>query len=226
MFRRVAGAMLALIVSTGLAAATSVTWHGANEFNDAEIKFTAFYSNQLTDITGTMFEGNEYSGRYEGCCGPSYGYPYGATPAPQTNFTLWLKLGATADAAGTWTSILTWNRPGGWSEAGERYMHDLLSGPVGFAASYVTGIRLTSDPNGQPSGDYNFTNFNYVYVYYTGYGYHRERHELAKHTNFLFASLDPAPPPAPVPVPAALPLLASGLLGGAAYGKLRKRFRR
>ena len=116
-------------------AATVVNWTGANKFNDSNITFTGFTANELTAIGG--------SAMYEGCCSNNI----------TTSFSLLIRLN------GNWTDIFDWQyKP----DETPKLLSSLLPPAITFATGLVSGIMLTSNPNGSPSGDYNYTNFNFV----------------------------------------------------------------
>ena len=199
------GATLAITVAAS--ASTRVDWTGSNNFNDAQITFAGLQANKLVDIYG--------SGLYEACCHTG-----------STNFTLQIDLDS------HWTTILQ------WSTTGDEITHalgGLVPTEISFSQGTVSGIKLTSDPNGSPSSDYNFTNLNYyTYMsqqeYYNLYrykykswndfincgDYERYIHHV---TSFVFTDCDvtppPGPPPSTTPLPGTLPLMASaaGLFG-------------
>jgi len=207
-FSRTSSRVLAMALGATLAAtvqasaATTVNWTGANNFNDAQISFAGFKADRLVDITG--------SGLYEACC-----------QTGSTNFTLQI------DLNNHWTTILQ------WSSTGDSITHSLASlvpPAISFSEGIVSGIKLTSSPDGTPSSDYNFTNLNYIsYLsqqeYYNLYkykyknwddfincgDYDRYVHNMA---SFEFADCDVTPPngppPSATPIPGTLPLLVSG----------------
>jgi hypothetical protein len=189
-------------VTTSSYAVTTVNWNGTDNFNDASITFGAFKADQLSDIYG--------SGLYEACC-----------TTGTTNFTLRLKLN------GTWTEILN------WSTAGDNTTHslgDLVPPVIDFNLSWVSGIKLTSDPNGKPSSDYNFTNFKFV-TYLNRQDYYNLYKEKYKSwddfvncgdyeryvrnvTSFVFCiDCVPTGGGGEVPLPASLLLFATGIGG-------------
>lgn len=203
----------ALIMTTAAASATTtVNWTGSNNFNDAHITFSGFQANQLDDIYG--------SGLYEACCHTG-----------ATNFTLQI------DLNNHWTTLLQ------WSSTGDNVTHrlgDLVPPAISFTEGWVTGIKLTSSPNGEYN-DPNFTNFNFYLSQQGYYDLHRFEYDdwddyircgdyeryIHKTTSFVFSdNVTPpnGPPPGTTPLPGALPLLASGagLLGALSWRRKRK----
>ena len=116
----VAGAAMAFAVSSGASASTTVTWDGYSSFNDDSITFAGFTANQLTSIGGP--------GTYDGV-----GYQ-------STTFSLLI------DLNGSWADIKD------WTVAKNNYsnysLSSLLAGPISFSTGTVTGIKLTSNPDG------------------------------------------------------------------------------
>jgi hypothetical protein len=189
------------LATTAVASAnTTVDWTGSNNFDDGQINFTAFQADQLVDIFG--------SGLYEGCCRNK-----------TTNFTLQI------DLNGSWTTILT------WSTTGDNTTHslgDLVPPAINFTEGLVSGIKVTSSPDGGYN-DPNFTNFKF-FGYLSQqeyYDQHRSEYKnwwdfvqcgdydryLKNVTSFVFADVvtpPNGPPPATTPLPGALTLLASG----------------
>lgn len=185
-------------------ASTTVSWTGSNNFNDASITFGAFTANELIDITGT--------GQYEGCCS-------GQT----TGFSLYLRLN------GVWKDVFDWSyKP----DETPRLLANLVPPTITFAPSLVSGIKLTSDPNGKPSNDFNYTNFNfttylsrddYYHTYQSRYSSYDEYlgcgdyENYVRHvTNFVFDNA------APTPLPGALVLMAPVLAGGFFVSRRRR----
>jgi hypothetical protein len=202
----------ALATTSGASASTTVNWSGANNFNDAQITFTGFEANKLVDIFG--------SGLYEACCNRG-----------STNFTLQI------DLNNHWTTILQ------WSSTGDDTTHalgNLVPADISFSTGIVSGINLTSTPNGSPSSDHNFTDFNYV-TYLSQqqyYDLHRSEYKnwndfincgdydryINHVTSFEFTDCDVSPPngppPSTTPLPGSLPLLVSG---AGLFGAMRLR---
>lgn len=202
-------ACFAAFASPSYAATTTVTWNGSDDFNDSTITFAPFVANQLSDILGT--------GQYEACC------RYGAT-----NFALKLRLD------GTWTTVKT------WASTGDEHPHllgDLVPAVIKFATSSVSGIKLTSGPDGG-SNDPNFTNF-YLKAYYSVQSYYNKffyykdyddylkcghYEEYLKHvTQFVFDNIINELPPSPVPLPGALLLMGTMLAGSCGVMGWRRR---
>lgn len=200
----------AAFASPASAVTTTVTWDGSDGFNDSTITFAPFAANQLSDILGT--------GQYEACC------RYGVT-----NFALKLQLD------GAWTTVKT------WTSTGDEHPHllgDLVPAVINFTTSLVSGIKLTSDPNGSPSNDYNFTNF-YLKAYYSVYDHYNKFYyykdyddylkcgyyeEYLKHvTQFVFNNILHEPPPSPVPLPGAFLLMGTMLAGSCGMVSWRRR---
>ncbi len=212
--RTLAAGFTAFVVTTTAASATTtVNWTGSNSFNDSQITFSGFQANQLDDIYG--------SGLYEACC---------RTGA--TNFTLQIDLNS------HWTTLLQ------WSSTGDNVTHslgDLVPPAISFTEGLVTGIKLTSSPDGEHN-DPNFTDFNFL-TYLSQqdyYNLHKSEYNswddfircgdydryIRNTTSFVFSdNVTPAngPSPGTTPLPGALPLLASGAGVIGAFGWRRKR---
>jgi hypothetical protein len=202
-----------------VAATTTVVWSGGDNFNDAQITFDKFKANELIDITGF--------GQYEACC----------TVPAVTSFNLDLRLN------GHWTTVFSWTTTG---DEIQHKLGDLVPPVIKFSTDpiYVSGIKLTSSPDGKPSNDYNFTDFDFVtYLsrdqYYElhkseyksredfdGCGdYERYVHNV---TSFIFCSScfdGQGNVPISTPLPAALPLMGS-VLGGFGFAMWRRRRKR
>jgi hypothetical protein len=208
--------LVAGALTSRASATTTVDWTGSNNFNDWQITFSPFQANQLTDITGF--------GQYEACCEKGW-----------TTFTLDLQFDT------GWKTILTWKTKG---DEKVHLLGDLVPDVIAFSDSLISGIRLTSDPNGKPSSDYNFANFNFgIYLsrdeYYEKYkSKYSSRKEfdncddyeqyVRKLTSFVFDLTDStaeSPPPAPTPLPATLPLMGT-VLGGFVLARWRRRRRK
>jgi len=213
------------LTSAALAVSTTktVVWKGDDSFNDEKMTFDGFWSNQLTDITGF--------GRYEACCkdGP-------------TNFKLQLRIGQ--DKNKEWKTILE------WAATGDELTHlldDLVPKVIKFSDKpvYISGIRLSSDPNGKAEygkgDDPNFTHFDFVtymsrdeYYEKNKYKYSSRKeyddcddyeHYVRKITSFIFDKVSTdgqGEVPIPTPLPAALPLMGS-VLGGFGFAMWRRR---
>lgn len=196
-----------------------MTWTGPDNFNDAAIFFAPITANQLTDITGT--------GQYEGCCSSTFvlfPWPPHIVPATPTNFTLQLHEGA------SWVTIDTWTYT---PDSTPKSLGSLVPPVVSFTKATFDGIKLLSSPNGTPSSDFNFTNFNLIVKKCGDDDEHEhyrrdddECHYVVKHvTKFDFDCVqcnDDVPPPT-TPLPAAVWLLGTVLAGGAGVSRWRKR---
>jgi len=216
-------AISAAVLTSGLSSAAlavsttnTVAWTGDNNFNDDKITFNKFLANQLTDITGF--------GRYEACC--TYG---------TTSFTLELRLGEDKK----WKTVFTWTSTG---DETTHLLDDLVPSVIKFSEKpiYVSGIRLSSNPDGKGEKDYNFTNFNFV-TYLSRDDYYEKNkskyesrkdyddcddyeHYVRNITSFKFditTSTDQGEV-IPTPLPAALPLMGS-VLGGFGFALWRRR---
>jgi hypothetical protein len=201
-------ALAALFAATSASFATGVTtinWTGTNDFNDSSITFTPFKADQLEDIFGT--------GLYEACC-----------KTGNTDFTLQIRVGEGRKTS--WETILKWSTTG---DDTTHALGDLVPPVINFNLAWISGIRLTSDPNGRPSSDYNFTSFNFVtylspeeyfnlnrskYKSWEDFENCDDYQRYVEHvTSFVFCTdcvstqggLDSA-----TPLPAALPLFISG----------------
>jgi hypothetical protein len=126
----VAGVAMAFAVSSGASASTTVTWTGSSSFNDASVTFAGFTANQLTGIGG--------SGTYDGV----FWQP--------TSFSLLI------DLNGAWTDVLDWSVAK--YDNNNYSLSSLLTSPISFSTGTVTGIKLTSAPDG-PYYDPNYNSF-------------------------------------------------------------------
>ena len=213
--RSLAAGFTALVVTTTAASATTtINWAGSDSFNHSQITFSGFRANRLDDIYG--------SGLYEACCHTG-----------ATNFTLQI------DLSNHWTTLFQ------WSSTGDNVTHslgDLVPPTISFTEGWITGIKLTSNPNGGYS-DPNFTDFNFV-TYLSqqdDYNLHKSGYNswddfircgdydryIQHTTSFVFSdNVKPpnGPPPGTTPLPGALPLLASGggLIGALGWRRKRK----
>jgi hypothetical protein len=202
------------LTTTALAVSTTVTWTGPVSFNDSEIKFKGFQANELIDIVGP--------GLYEACCSTG-----------KTTFGLDLYYG------GKWNTILSWNTKG---DEDTKLLDKLVPAVIKFSPTPVTisGIRLTSSPNGSPWYDFNFTNLigimsrdDFYEKYKSNYISRKAFDDcddyekyVIKATKFVFDTStgdnNGGPPPQPTPLPAALPLMGS-VLGGFGLAMWRRR---
>lgn len=200
------------LTTTALAVSTTLAWTGAANFNDDDISFKGFLANELVDITG--------SGQYEACCSTG-----------KTTFTLDLFFG------NQWNTILTWKTKG---DEDTKLLGKLVPAVIKFSDTPVTvsGIRLTSGPNGSPWYDYNFTNFiavmsrdQFFEKYKPRYSSRREFDEcddyeqyVIKATKFVFdcTNCPQNEGGLTTPLPAALPLMGS-VLGGFGIAMWRRR---
>jgi hypothetical protein len=208
------GFCLGLGLNSGAqASTTTVSWTGTSNFNDAWITFAPFTANELTDIYG--------AGEYEACCrrGP-------------TAFTLSLRLGPT----NTWTSIFSWSSTG---DETQHLLGNLVPPGISFTTALVSGIMLSSNPNGSPSSDYNYTSFNFPsYLSHREYYEHyRSRYRdwddylnchdyedyLRSVTKFVFNYTPPASDPPATPLPAPFFLMGTVLAGTYLVGRWRRR---
>jgi hypothetical protein len=212
--RTLATGFTALVVTaTAASATTTVNWTGSDNFNDTQIIFSGFQANQLDDISG--------SGLYEACCHTG-----------ATSFTLQI------DLNNHWIPLLQ------WSSTGDNVTHslgDLVPPAISFTEGWVTGIKLTSSPNGEYN-DPNFTDFNFV-TYLSQqdyYNLHKSEYNswndfiqcgdydryIQNTESFVFSDnvTGNGPPPGTTPLPGALPLLASGasLIGALGWRRKRK----
>jgi hypothetical protein len=180
---------LAVATTSGAFANTIIDWTGANNFDDAQLSFAGFKADKLVDISGF--------GLYEACC-----------QTGSTNFTFQIDLNS------HWTTILQ------WSSTGDSITHSLASlvpPEISFSEGIVSGVKLTSSPDGTPSSDYNFTNLNYVIVLSSDEIVHNQ-------ASFEFADVGPT---STTPLPGSLPLLLSGagLLGAMRLRHKKRNYR-
>jgi len=204
------------LTSAALAVSTTntVVWNGLSNFNDSDISFDKFLANQLIDIKG--------SGQYEACCSTG-----------KTTFTLDLKIND------SWQTVRTWKTRG---DNETKLLDKLVPDVITFSDKpvYVSGIRLTSDPNGSPWYDFNFTNLIGVMSKSEFFEKNRSKYRdwndfegcgdyddyVRKVTKFIFdcknCTSDPGGEPLPTPLPAALPLMGS-VLGGFGFAMWRRR---
>src|SRR5262245_30884564 len=204
------------LTSTALAVSTTntVVWNGLSSFNDAAITFNGFLADQLSDIKG--------SGQYEACCWTG-----------KTSFTLELYFN------GGWQTVHTWKTKG---DEDTKLLDKLVPSVIAFSDKPVTvsGIKLTSSPDGSPWSDFNFTNLIGIMSRHEFFEKYRWKYRdwwhfnecddyeqyVIKVTKFIFdckhCSDDPHTNPLPTPLPAALPLMGS-VLGGCGFALWRRR---
>jgi hypothetical protein len=129
-----------LVLALGLtcsASAVTINWNGSTDFNDNTITFSGFTANTLTDITGS---GTLSSGRNVGLV---TGY-----------LDLYIN--------GSWVNIWSGSVDDDWHTANPSSISlaSILT-PITFTSGTITGLRLTSNPNGDVH-DGNGYNYNDV----------------------------------------------------------------